>query len=73
MPRRQKMDDRIPVTVRMHVECVEGVECGHTEDETYEFTMPFAKSRPMEADEPGECPQCGAPIVMHLKRKQQRQ
>ena len=64
------MDNRVPVVVRMHVECD---RCGHTEDETYEFAMPFAKSQPMEAYEPGKCPECGAPIQMHLKRTQQRQ
>lgn len=68
MPRR--MDNRIPVVVRMHVECT---KCGHTENEAYEFDMPFAKSQPMEADEPGKCPECGAAIQMHLKRTQQRQ
>lgn len=68
MPRR--MDNRIPVVVRMHVECA---SCGHTDDETYEFDMPFAKSQPMEAYEPGKCPECGAPIQMHLKRRQQWQ
>jgi hypothetical protein len=46
---------------------------GITEDETYEFDMPFAKSQPMEAYEPGKCPECRAPIQMHLKRTQQRQ
>jgi len=30
--------------------------------------MPFAKSKPMEAYEPGKCPKCGAAIQMHLKR-----
>jgi hypothetical protein len=54
----------------MRVECA---SCGHTEDETYEFDSPFAKSQPMEAYEPGNCPDCGAPIQMHLKRTQQRQ
>jgi len=54
----------------MHVECA---RCGHVEDDTYEFTMPFAKSQPMEAYEPGKCPKCAAPIQMHLKRTQQRQ
>ena len=54
----------------MRVECA---SCGHTEDETYEFDMPFSKSQPMEASEPGKCPDCGAPIQMHLKRTQQRQ
>ena len=56
--------------VRMLVECA---RCGHTADETYEFDMPFAKSRPMEAYDPGKCPECGGPIEMHLKRSQQRQ
>jgi hypothetical protein len=64
------MDNRIPVVVRMRVEC-DG--CGHTEDETYEFDMPFAKAQAMEAYEPGWCPECGASVQMHLKRTQQRQ
>ena len=64
------MDNRIPVVVRMQVECA---MCGYAEDDTYEFDMPFTKSHPMEADEPGKCPDCGAPIEMHLKRTQQRQ
>jgi hypothetical protein len=64
------MDSRIPITVRMLVECA---RCGHTEDDTYEFDMPFAKAEAMEAHEPGKCRVCGAPIHMHLKRTQQRQ
>jgi len=63
------MDTRVPVVVRMRVECA---RCGHTEDDTYEFDMPFAKSQSMEAYEPGKCRECGAPIQMHLKRTQQR-
>jgi ribosomal protein S27AE len=55
---------------RPRVECGSG---GHTEDETYEFDRPFANSQPMEAYEPGKCPDCGAAIQMHLKRTQQRQ
>jgi hypothetical protein len=51
----------------MQVECA---SCGHTEDETYEFDMPFAKPQAMEAYESGKCPKCGAPIQMHLKRTQ---
>jgi hypothetical protein len=70
MPRRSaSLDSRIPVLVRPQVECA---SCGHTEDETYEFDMAFAKSPPMEAYELGECPQCSAPAQMHLKRTQQR-
>jgi hypothetical protein len=55
------MDSRIPVVVQMHVECA---GCGHTEDETYKFDMPFSKSQPMEACESGERPKCGAPVLM---------
>jgi len=40
------MDTRIPVVVRMRVECA---RCRHTEDDTYEFDMPLSKSRPMES------------------------
>jgi hypothetical protein len=64
------MDNRIPVVVRMQVECA---RCGHIGDDRYEFDMPFAKSQPMEAHEPGECPKCGAPVNMRLKRTQQKQ
>jgi len=64
------MDDDIPVIVRMRVECA---RCGHSEDDTYQFDMPFAKAQAMEAYEPGTCPKCGGPIQMHLKRAQQRQ
>jgi Zn ribbon nucleic-acid-binding protein len=61
---------KIPVVVRMQVECV---KCGHHEDETYEFDLPVAKAQPMEAYEPGKCPQCGAPVRLHLQRRQQVQ
>jgi len=77
MPRRRRIsakaasiDSRIPVVVQMHVECA---GCGHTEDETYESNMPFTKAQPMESCESGECPQCGAPVLMYLKRTQQKQ
>jgi ribosomal protein S27AE len=64
------MDSRVPVLVQMHVDCG---RCGYTADETYEFAMPFSKAKPMESCESGECPECGAPVLMHLKRTQQRQ
>jgi hypothetical protein len=60
----------IPEVVRMRVECA---RCGHTEYERFEFDMPFSKSKPKEAHEPGKCPERGAQILMHLKRTQQRQ
>jgi DNA-directed RNA polymerase subunit RPC12/RpoP len=59
------MNDHIPVIVRMGVECA---RCGHSEDDTYEFDLPFAKAQAMEAYEPARCPKCGAAIQMHLKR-----
>jgi hypothetical protein len=34
------MEDDIPVVVRMRAECA---RCGRSEDDTYEFDMPFAK------------------------------
>lgn len=64
------MDDDIPVIVRMTVECA---KCGHAEADRYEFDMPRAKAQPMESDEPGKCPDCGAPVQIHLKRTQQVQ
>jgi hypothetical protein len=42
------MDNRVPVVVRMHVECD---RCGHTEDDTYEFDVPFAKWQPLAVRE----------------------
>lgn len=64
------MDDSIPVSVKMHVECP---MCGHTEDETYEFELPHEAAEPMESEEPAICPRCNAPVVMHLKRTQRVQ
>lgn len=61
---------KIPVVVRMRVECA---ACGHHEDEMYEFDMPIAKAQAMEGYEPGKCPECGAAVQMHLKRWQQMQ
>jgi len=56
------MDDDIAVIVRMRVECA---RCGHAEDDTYEFDLPFAKAHAMEAYEPGKCPKCGGRLSMH--------
>ena len=64
------MDSDIPAIVRMRIECA---RCGHTEDDTYEFDMPFAKSKPMEVYEPGKCTECKAPVQMRLKRTQRAQ
>ncbi len=64
------MYDDIPVVVRMRVECA---RCGHGEDETFEFDMPRTNAQPREEYVPCKCPECGAPVRMHLKRAQQRQ
>jgi Zn ribbon nucleic-acid-binding protein len=64
------MDDKIPVVVRMRVECD---QCGHTENETYHFGMAFGEAQPMEEYAPGICPKCRAPIQIHLRRTQQVQ
>jgi hypothetical protein len=48
----------------MRVKC----GCGHTEDETYEFDLPAAGAEPLEEHVPGTCPECRAPIRIHLKR-----
>ena len=62
--------DDIPVVVRMRVACA---RCGHAEDDTYEFDLLLPKAQAMEAYEPGKCPECKAPTLMHLERRQQRQ
>ena len=61
---------RAAIVVRLQVQCA---RCGYTGDETYEFDMPFAKSKPVESCESGERPEFGAPDLMYLKRTQQRQ
>lgn len=61
------MDDEnktVPVTVTMRVKC----GCGHAEDETYDFDVPSDDAQPMEAYEPGSCPECGAPVRIYLRR-----
>jgi hypothetical protein len=63
-------DNDIPVVVTMRVKCK---RCGNTEDETYEFDMPVEKAEPMEGREPGKCPECGASLLIHLKRVKQLQ
>lgn len=65
-----RMDDDIPVVVRMRVECT---RCRTFRGRHYEFDMPFAQAQAMEAYEPGKCPKCSALIHIHLKRTQQRQ
>jgi endogenous inhibitor of DNA gyrase (YacG/DUF329 family) len=60
------VDDSIPVIVTMKVSCA---ACGHEEDERYDFEMPRDEAEPGEAIEPGECPRCGVPVEIHLRRR----
>lgn len=61
---------KIPVVVTMHVDCA---ACGHHEDDTYEFDLPIAMAQPTEESEPGKCPECGAKVLIRLRRTQQMQ
>ena len=52
----------------MRVECA---RCGHAEDDTYEFDLPFASAQAMEAYEPRQMPEVrrsdsDAPEANHL-------
>ena len=61
------MDDDIPVIVKMRVECA---KCRQSDSDTFEFDMPPKKAQPREESVRGKCPECGAPVQMHLKRAQ---
>jgi len=54
----------------MRVECD---QCGHSEDETYNFCVAFGEAKPTEEFAPGTCPECRASIQIHLRRTQQMQ
>lgn len=47
----------------MRVDCA---KCGHHDDEICEFGMPRQKAQPMEAYEPGKCPEGKAPEYREL-------
>ena len=49
----------------MRVDCS---RCGHHEDDTYEFDLPYKDATPIEGFEPGKCPNCEAPVEMDLSR-----
>ncbi len=50
-----ELENEIPVIVRMRVHCT---KCGHSEDRTYEFDMPFEEAGLREESVAGECPKC---------------
>lgn len=55
-PTTAGMDDRVPIVVRMRVDCA---RCGHSEDETYEFDMAFKKAQPREEYAPAHARSAG--------------
>lgn len=66
------MDDDAPtpVLVRLTVKCD---RCGYGLDELYQFRTSVEEAEPKEGCEPGKCPQCGAKLLIHLKREKQLQ
>lgn len=52
------------IVVTMRITC--GCGCAHAEE--FSFDMEHDKAQPMEAYEPGTCPDCGIPTRIHLKR-----
>jgi hypothetical protein len=60
----RKNEKKVLVLVSMRVAC----GCGHVHAEDFEFDMPIDEAQPMEAYEPGTCPECRAPIRIHLRR-----
>ena len=60
------MEERktVQVVVSMRVKCW----CGYANDEDFLLDMPHEKAQPTQALELSACPDCGAPIRIHLKR-----
>jgi hypothetical protein len=52
------------VVVSMRVKCW----CGYANAEDFLLDMPHDKAQPMQACDLIACPDCGAPIRIHLKR-----
>jgi hypothetical protein len=54
----------VPVLLSMRVKCW----CGYASDQDFLLDMPQNKAQSMQASELTACPDCGAPIRIHLKR-----
>jgi hypothetical protein len=54
----------VPVLLSMRVKCW----CGYASDQDFLLDMPPNKAQSMQASELTACPDCGAPIRIHLKR-----
>jgi hypothetical protein len=57
-------ENTVPVLLSMRAKCW----CGYANDQDFLLDMPHDKAQPMEALELTACPDCGAPIRVHLKR-----
>ena len=57
-------ENTVPVFLSMRVKCW----CGYASDQDFLLDMPHDKAQSMQASELTACPDCGAPIRIHLKR-----
>jgi len=57
-------ENTVPVFLSMRVKCW----CGYASDQDFLLDMPHDKAQSMQASELAACPDCGAPIRIHLKR-----
>lgn len=57
-------ENTVPVLLSMRVKCW----CGYASDQDFLLDMPHDKAQSMQASELTACPDCGAPIRIHLKR-----
>ena len=54
----------VPVVVSMRAKCW----CGYANDEDFLLDLAYDSAQPLQACELSACPDCGAPIRIHLKR-----
>jgi hypothetical protein len=57
-------EDTVPVFLSMRIKCW----CGYASDQDFLLDMPQDKAQSMQSSELTACPDCGAPIRIHLKR-----
>ena len=58
-------ENTVRVVVSMRVKCW----CGYASEEDFLLDMPHDKAQPMQACELSACPDCGAPIRIHLCKR----
>ena len=57
-------ENTVPVFLSTRAKCW----CGYADDQAFLLDMPHDKAQPMEALRLAACPDCGAPIRIHIKR-----